>query len=547
MMACNDEHWPHTQDGEHSVISPRAFDEAAQLVACVVGLVKDVSKIRGPSDSEPVLPLAARWNAQIVRLLLDAAPGDGAREGMLLHVDDEFGERGALDEAACRGRVDVVKELLVTVSQLRARHALAAAGRNYTGVAPQLQAMLDRALVSTSLERSHLPLHPERVGQAVEIATALLDAGAALLSDLQLSAGKKIESGALHEAAKWNAPLVALLVHRGEDVWLRTEHHTGVWDTALVHAARCNNIPAFAALCAAMRLSSAGDEIKQEMLRQQLSQAFVAACYLHLRERDESKAPNPPDATFVAHQRASHAMLQRVIEDAGGFDESWPSPGDRYLALQLAAEWNPLVVADLLARGIGPDPPPGYAPSNLPTVAQGHVDGEHQGFRAERSRLSYDKPTRNPERWHTALHYAADGGNADSIRALIAAGADVGTRSHVGDTPLHSAARALDTESVLALLAAGADINATDDAGSTALHVCLRAPRWPPMDVVSALLAGGADVFATDKAGKTAFETLQESIREGLPSYDVKSWLAVEYILKAAVERATAGGRRTRD
>jgi ankyrin repeat protein len=59
----------------------------------------------------------------------------------------------------------------------------------------------------------------------------------------------------------------------------------------------------------------------------------------------------------------------------------------------------------------------------------------------------------------TPLHYAAGEGNAEVVKALIEAGADVTASSAVlgGATPIQSAC---DLECVRLLLAAGADINA---------------------------------------------------------------------------------------
>lgn len=89
---------------------------------------------------------------------------------------------------------------------------------------------------------------------------------------------------------------------------------------------------------------------------------------------------------------------------------------------------------------------------------------------------------------------AARVGDAAEVRALIAAGADVGAAEPDGTTALLWAAYQSDLEIVEALLAAGADPNAANDFGVTPL---LQASRYGDAAVIEALLAAGADVAAT--------------------------------------------------
>lgn len=66
--------------------------------------------------------------------------------------------------------------------------------------------------------------------------------------------------------------------------------------------------------------------------------------------------------------------------------------------------------------------------------------------------------------------------------------------------PLHAAAQSGDTEEVRRLIAAGADLNALDAEGNAALHL---AANNGHLDVVRALLDGGADANAKDAQGWT--------------------------------------------
>ncbi|MCE5240771.1 ankyrin repeat domain-containing protein [bacterium] len=151
-----------------------------------------------------------------------------------------------------------------------------------------------------------------------------------------------------------------------------------------------------------------------------------------------------------------------------------------------------------------------------------------------------------------SLHLAASLWDADTIRRLLAAGADVNARDGRGRTPLHRVV-GLDTlgrgsdqavAAVQALLAAGADPNAKDKEGRTPLAVAgpstlecfiplleggadpnVRSSwssTWPlhmavrfggrHLDIVKALVEHGADVNATNTSGHTP---LAEAVEGG--------------------------------
>ena len=114
-----------------------------------------------------------------------------------------------------------------------------------------------------------------------------------------------------------------------------------------------------------------------------------------------------------------------------------------------------------------------------------------------------DPNHRNPISESTPLHRAAQFGNVEAVRALLAAGADIEARATFGDnswTSLHLAAGSGSAETVLELLAAGADIEARNKSGVTPL-------RWAitmrDAEIFEALLLGGADPNARDKSGET--------------------------------------------
>ena len=60
---------------------------------------------------------------------------------------------------------------------------------------------------------------------------------------------------------------------------------------------------------------------------------------------------------------------------------------------------------------------------------------------------------------NTPLHDAALAGDAETVRALAAAGADVDAKNEDGNTPLHVATREEHTETARVLVALGADVD----------------------------------------------------------------------------------------
>jgi ankyrin repeat protein len=104
----------------------------------------------------------------------------------------------------------------------------------------------------------------------------------------------------------------------------------------------------------------------------------------------------------------------------------------------------------------------------------------------------------------TALHVAAETGNLEIARVLIAGKADIEAKSRIGGyTPLHLAAGAARAAVVDALLQAGADVRAvTTTGGVTPLHLAAKALNGEA--AVRALIEAGAPVDARESsAGQT--------------------------------------------
>ena len=74
----------------------------------------------------------------------------------------------------------------------------------------------------------------------------------------------------------------------------------------------------------------------------------------------------------------------------------------------------------------------------------------------------------------TPLHRAAESGDVELVKLLVALGADVNAATTAGWTPLHGAAAAGCARVVRLLLAAGADASAVNRWGETPLDCAIR-------------------------------------------------------------------------
>ena len=116
---------------------------------------------------------------------------------------------------------------------------------------------------------------------------------------------------------------------------------------------------------------------------------------------------------------------------------------------------------------------------------------------------------RSEDGW-SALHLAAHFGHADTVDALLAAGADVSAwadNSHRNQA-LHAAiAGSASVRIVTALLNARARVDAADGGGYTPLHL---AAFQGNLEIAAILLASGADAGRKSDDGKTALMIAEE-------------------------------------
>ena len=101
----------------------------------------------------------------------------------------------------------------------------------------------------------------------------------------------------------------------------------------------------------------------------------------------------------------------------------------------------------------------------------------------------------------TALMLALDEGEAEVARALMAAGADVRAVDRQGRTTLMYAAAGGEVEMIRELAKRGVDVTARANNGTTALLAA--APAESPSEVVNVLLDLGAETEVRDESGRT--------------------------------------------
>ena len=127
----------------------------------------------------------------------------------------------------------------------------------------------------------------------------------------------------------------------------------------------------------------------------------------------------------------------------------------------------------------------------------------------------------------TAMHWAAYWGRADVTRELIAAGANVSSANHYQIQPLWIACRYGQADVAQLLLTAGADAQAQVAGGETLL---MTAARSGNAQIVQALIENGAPVNAQERKGQTA---LMWASAEG-------NVAAVDALIQAGADTETA-------
>jgi ankyrin repeat protein len=156
------------------------------------------------------------------------------------------------------------------------------------------------------------------------------------------------------------------------------------------------------------------------------------------------------------------------------------------------------------------------APTIYALASQGDAAGVRTllGNRANANEALRLNGRYNSDWGSTPLHLAARSGGADTVQALLGAGANASAKNDLGVTPLHSAVDAADTRTIELLLSRGADVNAADVRGRTPLHWA--AKLRSDSDRVIALLVGRqAKPDLADKQGRTPLHVAAEAGNDG--------------------------------
>ncbi|XP_053687301.1 uncharacterized protein LOC128736832 [Sabethes cyaneus] len=101
----------------------------------------------------------------------------------------------------------------------------------------------------------------------------------------------------------------------------------------------------------------------------------------------------------------------------------------------------------------------------------------------------------------TALHYAASRGHVDSIRNLVAAGANINTTDEDGQTALMILLDKGFLDAANYLMMENVDVKVADSHGQTPLHFAAKKGLF---EIFETLVDKGAEIDAADKNGKTA-------------------------------------------
>src|SRR5688572_9686189 len=300
-----------------------------------------------------------------------------------------------------------------------------------------------------------------------------------------------------------------------------------------------------------------GVPVDQDLRLVQAARAAEQAQAIALLDRGADPNGRSADGTTALHwaARNNDAMLVDRLLRAG----ARPHPENRYgvTPIALACEsGSAAMVERLLKAGVSVNATGPNGETALHTCA-------YSGNTAAARVLLAAGASVNPgDNWRgqTPLMWAAAEGHADTMQALIEAGADVDARSTIiewerqrtdeprdkwlppgGLTPLLLAARENCVACVDVLAAAGADLNIVDPERHTALILALINGHF---DVAGRLIDRGADVNMQDNVGQTALwaavdaHTMPDSNRPPPTEMDdtLTAWDIVTMLVKAGAD-----------
>ena len=137
-----------------------------------------------------------------------------------------------------------------------------------------------------------------------------------------------------------------------------------------------------------------------------------------------------------------------------------------------------------------------------------------------------------------ALYYAAKANKIDTIRDLVALGANIDTKRSGGNTNLHCTAAKGAHGATESLLMTGASLEVRNNEGATPLH---RACSLSQSGTVQLLLRWGADESATTFDNMTAYELVGSAVEEEqLPPEDMLNKVQLDAVIRSMLVNAPA-------
>ncbi|MBM41658.1 MAG: hypothetical protein CL483_07015 [Acidobacteria bacterium] len=454
-----------------------------RLIALALAGVGLASGARAAVDA-PLVEAASRGDAGAVRALLDEGADPDERQG---------DGATALHWAVHRGDVSMVETLLATgatvdaVNELEVTPLLLAASNGQVAVVDRLLAAgADPEGGITDRER---PLMRAAWVGSTAVVRALLDAGA----DPNGMEPARQQTALMWAVSERHPDVVQLLLDRGADVAAATvTHRTG--------RAATRDIVGYTPLLFAARVGDA------ESLRLLID--FGA---------DPNAASSDGMSALILATVRGYPDVAMQLLDAGA-DPNAADPG--YSALHWAAGWweTTLTTTDFRPDREGNDEwnsLPGLTEGKAELVAALLATGADPNLPMERTPPRAGA-TRNPSmpelRGATPYLLAAAAGDAEVMRLLAGAGADLTLTTDAGATPLMAAAgfgrmlgeNTVDEERIIEAarlaLELGADLSATDEVENTALHY---AAYHRLTSLVGHLVEQGAVLGQRNKFGET--------------------------------------------
>lgn len=242
-----------------------------------------------------------------------------------------------------------------------------------------------------------------------------------------------------------------------------------------------------------------------------LKLAILIGCTMSLAMCGENKSSSPSAGAELQPGRVEEMEQAVNAGDAARLSEllaGVASLDGTHLLHRAANRGDLACVKLLLAAGADPNEPYPNAPAAAPGYRPLHVAKNAEVMRALID-AGADLNACDAELLPPLFHAVA-GADTPRVLALLSVGANINAQlPQTGGTVLHTAARKIglpggwrgDREECLrALIAHGAKLDATDNHGRTPLH---DASLWNFSDVARILLEAGAEVNCADESGKT--------------------------------------------